>query len=200
MVRETLMSIPPDEFLKIHSRLTPPSRMNRQEGVQFYTESKLLFGFGRYLQFRTRRAGRDRQFPIAIRLGSDRLFLSLLKWLQPENPSAAQIETGNWLKTTPLRPMIEGELYGLTEENDDTDTVTERGEAEIADYPAFVALGSEIEPTLFERGVDIKVGAMERLGIALAGLALKRQLAKSEVDALEALFALEELPDSRRID
>lgn len=180
IARETLMAIAPDDFLEVHSGIRPPSRVNRKAGAQLYNESRLLYAFGLNLKARTRRAGWEPQFPLAVQSGSDRLFLSILKTLQPKEPTSAEIETRKWFRAVNLLPQIEIEVHGLTHFGYKTDMVTDEAEAELADYPAFVALSRDIEPVLLERGVDISIGENVRLGIVLGSLAIKRDLDKDE--------------------
>lgn len=186
------MAIRPDELLEIHSRLKPPIKMRRHEAVRFMQESGTLYRFGCYLQAQTHKAGWDEPFTNAIHSGSDRLFLSTLQWLQPPVPTVDQAKTRGWLRTLPhdFRLSVKPEVDSVTKEFEDPTVVAEGAEAEIQDYRALVALSSSLEVDLLERGLTMKEASMERLGAALASLALKRELAKGEVDDLEALFHL----------
>jgi hypothetical protein len=192
IARETLRSIPPAEFLDIHSHLIAPIDMNANQVRTFYRKSVMLYGFGCALHQRAMDAGWDEPFCNAIHSGSDRLSLTALTWLYPKTPTPSQIETAKVLASLPagIVKAISTELGSITDQNDDLVIATENAEAEIEDYQAFVALGQNVEPLLFERGMTLKEAEIERLGIALGGLALKRHFSKQDVDDLEALFSL----------
>lgn len=193
LVIETFKTIPPNELLEVHARLKSPIAMSRNEANLYASRARTSYIFGCYLQSRTIEAGWDEQFTNAVHSGSDRLFLSTLNWLQTKKTSEAKAEAIRWLGN-PMSSFIEtvmDEVHGFTGGHQDTTAVAEDAEVEIREYPAFVALTTSLEAELFEQGLTMKEAVMERLGAALAALAIKRQLAKSEVAALEALFALE---------
>jgi hypothetical protein len=192
IARETLLAVPPDELLEVHSRLKPPIKMRQEEAVKFFQEAAILYGFGCYLQKETMQAGWDEQFTNAIHSGSDRLFLATLNYLQPPVPTVSQSKTRDWLRTLPpsFPFIVKPEVDSVTKEFEDPTIVAEGAEAEIQDYTAFAALSTSLEADLLGQGLTMKESSIERLGASLAGLALKRELAKSEVADLEAIFNL----------
>lgn len=201
MARETLTGIPPDDFLEIGYRLGVPIDMTEEDAARFADGGgKALYVFSRYLQWRTDKAGWEQEYSRAVFSGSTRLFLSLVDWLYPLQPTAAQMETRNWLKgpLPALLTTIETEVYGITEGDDDTATVTDSAEAEIQAYRAFVALGSSLETDLLEGGLTIQESELERLGAALAGLAIKRQLEGVEPESETKIISLDKAADLRR--
>ena len=192
--QETLMSIPPDELLVVHSQLLPPAAMSKREIERYLGESRSMYLFGYQLWRGTASAASwEEERAEAIKAGWNRVSLSALKWLRTAPLTEEKSQTQLWLQNLgyDFPSVIDDEVNGIFYGSSDPDTVAVEAEAEIEpDFPAFAALSAHLEVDMFERHGSIVVATAERLGAALTGLALKRQLAKVEVAELEQLFRL----------
>lgn len=111
----------------------------------------------------------------AIHVGSDGLALSTLDWLHTPGSKSAKDKTGLWLKDLPsdFWSSVESEIGNVAREPQST---AEAAEAEIQDYPAFVALCRSLGGHAIEEGRSAQETSAERAGAALVALAIKRQL------------------------
>lgn len=197
---ETFKTIPPVEFLAVHTQLQPPVEMPSRDASKYAQIARVPYGFGVSLQIRTADWGWDEPFANAIHSGSDRLFLSTLKWLtEPGNRTHAKAETIRWL-SGPMNGFVEkctlaksvlDEVSRVNEGHENPSAVAEEVEAEIQEYPAFVALTNSMEVDLFANGLTMKEAGMERFGATLAAVAIKRQLEGNSARQKEQLAAME---------
>jgi hypothetical protein len=202
MVRETLMAIPPDDFLDIYSSLRHPASHTPEEESRYVSEAPSGYILGGDLYTAASKAWWDDDFSNALQYGSDWMFLSLLAWAKVSKNSRGFLDVRHWLATPDLgfKNYVKSEMQDAIKFGVHVDDEADRAQDPIRDYVAFTAVGASLIGDLVEQGQDVQIAEAERFGFTLAGLAIDRQLSDNpefaaqtagEIDALEALLSLD---------